>query len=483
LLNKLTPEYGGRHALTTSDRDLDWIDEYDMKIRFNQRTWCRTNGEILTKAMQESFGNFLWETTMIEAAEWVKSQPHEKRAAREMAWLKINEQGTIGQPVWCKFTIWKMKLDEWAKPGKLPRNIANMSVENSLQGVVWCEDAKHHISGKPLKYQGNECLFLVDPSPESVTTALVDLWHSPKPVSMLIFSDDAVLKIQNENVKRVYNIDFSSNDCCKGRELLMLMFTILNCPTEVRTALWTQMLNNVKLYDVTHYDIRLYLSVLEPYMPTGITATTLINTFSHFMTFIQLVHALIYILQVDDEDEIQYRIIKMGEEYGHKLTLDKCERIEHMQFLKQSLILGVDGNYHATLNLGVIIRATGVCRQDLPGRGPIAERAQDFQHTLMHGLLHGFEYPPLQKLQPPGKLIKMKYEDAFGAARYTMKATTVNRFERENFYKRYETVTDADIYEFEEMCSQSGFGTVMYCQLINKVLQKDYGLQCPIRLP
>jgi hypothetical protein len=73
-------------------------------------------------------------------------------------------------------------------------------------------------------------------------------------------------------------------------------------------------------------------------------------------------------------------------ETGYIVTMDYCEYDEDLQFLKHSPILTTSGHYQPMLNLGVLLRASGSCKGDVPGRGDLSTRFRDFQASLLQGM-------------------------------------------------------------------------------------------------
>lgn len=62
-------------------------------------------------------------------------------------------------------------------------------------------------------------------------------------------------------------------------------------------------------------------------------------------------------------------------------------RFEQLEFLKTNPVIGVDGMWYATLNVGVLLRTIGQKRDDLPGRGSISDRGIMFNNQLMQAFI------------------------------------------------------------------------------------------------
>ena len=174
---------------------------------------------------------------------------------------------------------------------------------------------------------------------------------------------------------------------------------------------------------------------------------------------------------------------------GYKVSVDEVKKFEDFQFLKMSPARDAEGEYHALLNLGVVLRASGCCRGDIPSvtkkkNRSIIEDAATFQSLLMSGMMSSFSHTYLEKLAPRG--IKRDSASLQEARKYSNALEMVDHKDEEvhiyddAIYERYEL----DAFEINELHScilESTFGTVAYSRAVDKILTKDYGLRVPLQ--
>lgn len=451
-----------------------YYDAYDQMLINNQHNWIRDHGHEFKKAFDACYTEMDKYQELLHSAEFLTTLPHPKMKLRADTYKECEQNGTLGKDVWADSVEWKQKTDEIAKFLKYIRMIVDLGCAASLQGAVWTEWAKKLLASQSLIVGNCRYRFVNEPAPQNIADVIFELWNSEYDIDMIAFSDDAAIVVK-ENNRRVYagNLDFRSNDMCKGDSIYKLFHEVLQTPEDVRIALDGQGMLPIRVKDCVDTNIVL-LKPLSMYQQSGKTDTTVLNTFTWMVCFYIMTTRL-----KEMQTNTEKTIISCVEALGHSVTCEPCTRIQEIQFLKMSLAFDKNFMPRAMINLGVIIRASGVCRGDLPGRGDIATRAKDFQHTLMEGLLTGIGYKPLRKLQPDGNKVKIKMANYTGAYDLISKEKINHDYTTAEFYARY-NVTDAQIEEFEEMISQSRPGTTAYCELVDIVLNKDYGLNCPL---
>ncbi len=458
-----------RHTAVRADYDKTYSINNELEVRAAQTAYIDDNFDSLVNTLQDSLGTCTFDKSMHDAAAELQFLPHDKRPLREQCILELKGEGSWALPVWTRVINWKLKRGEFAKVNKIGRIIVDIGVAGSLQGAPWAKVAKEYLASKPVLINDRvEYHFCPDPSPDEVIKFMHLVMTPRTDVDMVLvcFSDDAIIGFRTSTGEwKYFNADISSCDASQGPAVFRLLWTAFNCPPDVLEPLLAQVMAPIVIRNPHVRKETIVLKPLEPYLQSGHTLTTLINCLAWYI----IAHRFARESHFDPA-----MLPAITKAVGYYVEFQACAVPEDLQFLKQSPILDDEGIYRAVLNLGVILRATGMCKGDLPGRGDPKTRAQNFQHSLMNGLLKGIFYPPINKLQPPGHIIDVNWNNVSFFANPKFVAER-HKYSTDNFYKRY-NLTQDEIAEFEHLITLADFGTVMYCPAITKIMQKDYGL-------
>lgn len=463
--------FGCRNPLELEDEHQIYFTE--VGYRTNQNAFIDQWEDEMIHDLRKSLGYEWYHDDKIGHAVALMFREHDKRKLRIDAVEEIHNKGNIVDKHWTLSIQWKMKLDEIAKPGKYPRVIADLGVVASLECAQWAEISKYYI-GRDRVIVDNWCfMFCISPEPEMVIAYMLEVWFNPRRYKgiLVVFSDDGILGCyDDENVWKCYNTDISTCDASHTPRLFDFLFKLLDAPSRVKSDYLRQMSSIIRIQDNNNKanKRKAFVKPLEPYLQSGSTITTLVNTVAQYVMF--------------------YSLVKTGGDFisasraaGYIVTLDLCTQIEDLQFLKMSPTLGTDLNYHACLNLGVILRASGTCRGDLPGSKNILPtvRAATFQNQLMSGLLSRIEHPVLSRLAPYG--IERNEESITVAKKASNAVPGLGQvwIYDYNIYKRYRLTSD-EITQLEYLIGLSSEGSCIYHKSISKILEKDYGLTCPL---
>lgn len=459
---------GSRRVFGSMIADYDDApSDYHAFLETNQRTWFTAN----TPRLVELYTQFTYgHVDMMEGAKDLVLLPHPKRRLREECLKIMLADDSVGEECWTVSNLLSQKPDEMLEDKSVDkvrgcRTIINLGTPASLQTVPWSASVKEAKAFKEFKYKGCTAVFVASPACSKVTDALLSVWDSKYPVRLIIFSDDAVLAIIIDGERHVYNIDLRLNDLCKGDELFECFMRCNRCPQDVMKAIWAQIYAPLR---IDSYDRKssILLVVLKAWLQSGIGVTSDVNTDTHFFAFVNVVDKLSTIRCIED-------VRSAYEDLGHSITWERCHKIEHMQFLKKSLVWTA-GGYRAMLNLGVIFRASGTCRGDLPWSGSIADRARDFQASLMNGLLHGVVNKTLDYLKGSGSVRELdvhKYVNAYNDGDLDVEVVV----EDEDMFRRYD-LTSSEIDEITALIRTLDLGVTIHCVAAHKVLLLDYGL-------
>lgn len=458
------------------NEDMEVARNYDRVMRENQENFIREKNDTIKRM----FEGFHWNPPPHEKvydAICCAAEPHPKQKIRAAAILDLDRKGRLyGR--WSSSVLWKLKLDEYAKPGKYPRVIVDLGVAASLEGAKWIEKAKCGICDKIVECDGWYFVFCGSPDPDNVMHYLDIIWHNKMNARgyTLAFSDDAVIGTFVNGKWKVFNLDISTCDASHTPALFNLMCDLLGIPKDLKEDLWAQITADIRV-GVKGGDFA-FLRNHNFYLQSGSIITTLINTIAQMVITVALATTLV----INSLDDIT-TAVKLC---GYDITLEECVIQEDMQFLKMSPTRDLYGNFHASLNLGVIFRASGTCRGDIPRSHRrirnIKEDALIFQHKLMCGMLTRINNKDLNKLSPYPILRgegSLKFAQAQIDALRHMTVGPVVTY-GDDIYTRYR-LTAGEISEIKHMLSSMDFGTVTYSSGVHKILQKDYGLSCPLQ--
>lgn len=447
---------------------------YERNLRASQINYIDTNRSVLLSFRNDFNIPDLPHDKLEEAIE-LAHIPHPKRKLRALALKEIDDHGQAGD-YWSSSVWWKMKLDEYAKPGKYPRVIVDLGVAASLEAAAWIERAKKSIADKILRYNGWVYVFCGTPEPDLVMKYMDMIWHNRLDADgyHLVFSDDSVIATYVDGDWRVFNADISTCDASHTSSLFAFLMDFFDAPESVRDVLNKQVMA----------DIRVGVKKAPPvfmrprgfYLQSGSVMTTLINTIAQLVMFSCLCSRT-YNVEAD--------IIRAAADTGYVITLERCILYEDIQFLKMSPTRSISGSYHACLNLGVILRASGTCRGDVPKfrkRRCLEVDALHFQHNLMSGMLNRIYHEHLNLLSPYGvdrSEYKLKIAQEYvNAIRYMTAGPCIAY--NDDIYRRYR-LTTSEIAELNYFFANTKYGDVAYGTSIDKILSKDYGLSCPLK--
>jgi len=333
-------------------------------------------------------------------------RPHPKRQLRVAAMAELRETGRIWNDIWMHAgskgptVLYKLKKDEWAKPSKVARMIGDLGVEASLQGFRYTEVMKEAMTAAPYHFLGGTVYIFKKAKTEPLTQLFLEAIDPKGRFVAAIFSDDMLLAIRHRGKVERWNIDISK--CDKSHSAAMFEQLILlsgNNSDGIRSCI-DQCTLPIRVESVANHSNKVYLKPEGPILYSGSTLTTVLNNVASF----HIMHSI-----VRGYDGTKQGVLIAAEKVGYLVSADYCDIIEDMQFLKYSPVLASTGKYRAVLNFGVLLRASGYCRRDLPGRGPIEKRARDFQAGLLRSTYPCVSFPILEAMRKTAKGSADKY--------------------------------------------------------------------------
>ena len=451
-------DYNYNKAITrlTTIAGSDLAEESKMKI--NQEKFYKNN-HILEDYIGQVRNRFILLTDSLDCYQQFEEYvyaPHPKKRARVAAFTRLLSDTGTRHHTFVNVVQGKMKLAEWAKPNKYPRLINDFTVVGSLLGGFVSKLIKTAMEGR-INLNGASCFF-VTPDNDNLKQAFEYIWANDNEPRCIYYSDDSVIAYDG----RVYNTDISScdrsNHQCVFDKVCEIVPSsefreyLLRTVDQCRLPLTMKREKNGK-------PVRVTLRPTECVVYSGTVLTTLINNVASMAVFSAV---------ATHDGELSERPL----EAGYKTTgLDEpCERLEDVQFLKYSCTV-TDTGYNPWLNLGVILRTIGNCKQDLPGRGDLVARARNFNYSLVRALVHSGRHSIMDDLRDVfshGKTVSV--ESSLPYFQFTGGEVPIA-----GILSRYKC-DHSEYGEFISLLRDSGFGDTLACAFTRKVMALDYGL-------
>jgi len=196
-------------------------------------------------------------------------------------------------------------------------------------------------------------------------------------------------------------------------------------------------------------------------MHSGSTLTTFANNIANFYLGLSIyngTHAGM------TKQEVVDIIPRLCGELGYKVTVEVCDVIEDVQFLKHSPVYTVDGKISAALNLGVILRTLG--QTD----GELTMSPEHFLSGIINGFKHAGNSTLMRVLRKhviSTKVIAKHYLIAHSSGREGL-------LDDNSLVRRYRLSLD----EYHDLCSildSAGIGDVIRTEASIKIMKRDYG--------
>lgn len=461
------------------------IPGYDALLKGNQDKFFTENGDFL-QLLQHTYAEALEGFISIEeGAEDHHGDPHIKRLLRIQAWEELDESGQRFERLWLKRVLYKMKRDEIAKPGKVPRMIGDLGVAASLQGFVLTKYLKMAQDDRPIHINGGTIDFCSTPAIDRLQHVFDNLLNPLGRFYMAYFSDDSCFSFRHLGKVRYYNLDISKCDASHGPRIFEALTKI--CPAHLRdemSRLIEQCKLSIEIVSQSDKKNKVRGHFDGPTLFSGSTLTTLINNLANTVIGLCLSRVELEEREYTD-DELSAIFTSAIEKCGYIVSgfngAELCKQPEDIQFLKYSPVRDTKGQYRPLLNLGVLLRASGTCKGDLPGskKTPIEERARQFQSALLQGMYPRSSFPFLRTMKDTaGALTSVQATVRVARELYYKVQDSSDGdhhfFTDETVLQRY-GLTDLEIEELRAF-SRAGVYEHSSSTFIDKIIGKDYGL-------
>lgn len=456
---------------------------HDHHVRYND--WLATN-QVNDYKSATAFRNYLralyapyfaeYTTSEIEALDHA-GDPHKKRLPRLQAIddLAAGSRVDYAERTWVFQAELKVKKDETAKWSKYPRTIVDLGCPASLRGSRLAGFMKDAQAYEEIHWRGCIAVFIKTPNHALLQEAFEKLLDPPGRGYFIFFSDDSCFSVRVHGVVHIYNVDISSCDASHGPRIFSGLADLI--PERIKddfSILVEQCMVPLNIISRHNRKNKVRIKPSRPVLYSGSTITTIINNFANTCIFRRLAETDFL------PDTVEEQLIQGAAAAGYAITLDYCHDYPDIQFLKHSPVYDTSGVLHPLLNFGVLLRASGNCRGDLPGRGPTMERARMFQSALLQGIYPNVSAPIIDQMKAEcagtaATSAVLRHVETQFLHKVNAIAPTMVRLTDNELLRRYR-VTAFEHAAFQQDLDLAPGHLHVSNAVSNKVLQLDYGL-------
>jgi len=481
-------------ALTrqTCKRDPDNLG-YDELLTGKQRAYCQLATTRMSLEPIRDYLTFLVRELVDyrSLVEGYANMPHSKRAERLSALLEIMDDSSYFDATFVRDVEGKIKIQELGKFKKYPRLFLTLGPKSIFKIGFLIDFVKMAFNAidDPL-YHFEFVKSPVYKTLERVFNCLVE----PQDMYFCYFSDDSSVAIRCDDgsVFRA-NVDISSCDGSHTGEIFNILQFIASGDPRLSLAMRAAIAQCRKSMVLKSYtkvkESKLKLRPIDPVLYTGSTLTTVVNNLANRLIANRIKELIKG--QRPKFSDCRLLVIGAAEDCGYIVTMDVCDCVEQLQFLKHSPVWTGE-KWIPILNLGVILRIFGSCWGDLPGTSKegFARRAYAWNRQLVQSLVHAGDHPLTN-------MLRSKY--AVGSSVSSRTKGIIKRLiEKEVEFKftkgesTYHFVTAANVMkryslpggQLQSLCSmihdcKDGGGECINLPITQAILSKDYGYEFP----
>jgi hypothetical protein len=485
-MKKKVPEPLELEVLTNFEAE-----EFDQFLENSKRNWYSSpDRAVCLDILLKYYGIHQYQFNIIEAAYLLSLEPHPKIKARKSDIKNMENSNKWNQDLWSDFISWFIKFLEIAKFLKDPRLVVDCNMSNSMSRVHFAQSYKNFISAKRIQFSEESEMFYGNKvDPVSIADYLEEIETTQLRILLINNSDDACLSLDN----RKYNLDIISNDSTHSYDTYLFYKDVSNMPEDSYKHLLSIISAPIRIDNPSNSkgttntpkknNQKVYLRSKTGYLPSGLGDTTICNN----LIYPVLVYNLTKIMIEKKGTKLTpHDVVRAGLNFGFRFSCEECYIPQDLQYLKMSLSnsfpkLGIP-------NLGILLRYSGLIEGDVPKfsrfNSNLKLRIEYFQSLLTYGFFKSFYYKPLIRLCPMYEYLhsnqQVYYQDIIllrDLVNQHLQYTSVQRnLTSDDIYMRY-NLTPTQILVFEELVSKTGYGNVIYCELVDIVLLKDYGLK------
>jgi len=377
----------------------------------------------------------------------------------------------------------KIKVPEFAKVGKKPRLIGDYSCPGSLLAGFLVPILKYAFS-VPTRVGNSYLRFVYSTDANELDSIFTEIDNSDFD-QFVFFSDDMVARIHDErNVPRWYNLDISSCDSSNGPavfERVKWFFDSHASKGDLIDRAVQQCQSKLVIYH-PHGKKKSKEVVTarcsQPIEFSGTQLTTLLNNVASSAICISIEFGR-------NIKNVDQRVAKRALAVGYEVTIQHCDDVEDIQFLKHSFWRN-QGRMASFVNIGPVLRGMGTCWMDLPFNTKLGETIYGAARMRNWSVLQGFKNSGLSILidhlgkspgykRPDGKykvveiiVQKEKYQKMYFSQAERVPAPAVA------IMKRYGLQSD-ELSNFCAILRNSDLGERLCHSVIDKIMAVDYG--------
>lgn len=409
---------------------------------------------------------------------------HPKRKLRIRSYNMLRDEGKLEDySAYCVGVSYKLKIPEFAKPGKYPRVIGDFGVAGSLLGGFLLEFAKKAFV-EPITVNGMVMVFVPCPSTNALIEVFRDLVDGHGKV-LYFFSDDSCLSFTLPNGRRVMaNVDIKKCDCSIGPAIFKCAQDILSSEglEKLAAAVVTQCSTPCTLRD-RNYKKMVSVNCLRPALSSGSVLTTFLDNIATSVIGLSFSSEIDNLSHNATDVEISAALELAASFAGFEISLEICSSYHSLQFLKHSPCRGIDGQLYPVLNLGVVLRTLG--QKD----GHVAHFSfADFKRKSEQynsGVVKGFKHMGnnslrkvlCERFDAPSAPVYKNYWSAELSTYQVVSTPFVPDHELIVRYSNFDpNFTLEDYFDLLNYTEHSEFGDAIDCVASRVILKADYGL-------
>lgn len=408
-------------------------------------------------------------------------QPHPKRKLRLQAVLEIDalclfDTRNAGFITFISSVKTKLKRFEWAKPGKNPRNIIDLSVVGSLVAGFAAEQMKKSLAS--FCYSSKRTVkFVPSATYENLKQCFVDL--KEQNFAFRYFSDDGCLKAICSDGELMANLDITSCDATLTKAFFNWVSStipegpwkswLLGAVAQLKLPVKVKRANGRTLCKLTPNRY----STSNMCLFSG----SILTTFEDCMANL-LIGETLSRVKFDQLTRAQatVAITEACRQIGFKVTVDIAENFQQLQFLKFS----PNSSGEPWWNAAPLFRTIGICKGGvIPQLKPGWKSLSQYEKSMCwnSSLLEGMKYSGNTEYY---KILAEKFNLVTGAAAVDKleQLKQCAEVDRSDVQLRYD-LTDLEYDELIDMVTACGVGTIVRCRALDKIYHRDYGYKAP----
>lgn len=378
----------------------------------------------------------------------------------------------------------KIKIPEFAKAGKKPRMIGDYSTPGSLLAAFLIPLIKYAFS-IPVNINGSIIRFVYSTDAEELDSIFNEA-DSYSGDYYIFFSDDMTCRISRNGESFWCNLDISSCDASNGPAVFSRAVWFFDRSPEYEDLIQKCVMQCMQPLCIFHPDKNIKERVVcRPTIPiefSGTQLTTLLNNIASASICVSLIYHKERYARLSLSDYVD----KSALAFGYEVTVQKCDDVEDIQFLKHSFWRDDLGRLNSFVNIGALFRSFGTSWMDVPFSRKKGEDMISAFKMRNRQMLLGFQHSGLDII------IDVMLNSSYATASNGY-SQLINSMETEKVHKmyidshsmrkaaplislikRYRWTFD-EYFEMIDAISKASLGSSIQCAAVDKIMHYDYG--------